>query len=123
VNADDADRPDLLRLWLEFDVSDHEPEPLPPGQFRLDGGDPVWRTFNQGVGVTGYDETDCLQLIADTYQLPVPPITVRIADVTIAMLEERSKPAASAVRLHSVMVWRGVWYPSPNVGRDPVPLR
>ena len=83
----------------------------------------VWRFFAGGVGVTGYDEADCLQLIADTYQLPVPPITVRVPDVTIAMLEERSRPAASAVMAFAVMVWRGVWYPSPNVGRGPVPLR
>jgi hypothetical protein len=122
VNRDDPDRPDLRRLGLEFDVSDHEPEPLPPGHIQLDGGDLVWRAFGRGVGVTGYDEADCLQLVTDAYQLPVPPITVRIADVTIGTLEERSRPAAAAVRLLSVMVWRGVWYPSPNLGRGPIPL-
>jgi hypothetical protein len=122
VNSDDRDRPDLLRLWLEFDVSDHEPEPLPADRIQLDGGDVVWRAFGRGVGVTGYDEADCLQLVTEAYRLPVPLITVCIADVTIAMLEERSLPAAAAVRIQSVMVWRGVWYPSPNMRRGPIPL-
>lgn len=122
MSSEDPDRPDLLRLWLEFDVGDHEPEPLPLGQIRLDDGDLVWRFFSGGVGVTGYDEADCLQLIADAYQLPVPPITVRVPNVRIAILEARPQPAASAVRARSVMVWRGVWYPSPNGDRVPARL-
>ena len=119
VTFDEQDRPDLLRLWLEFDVTGHAPK-VEPGDITLDGGDAVWRTFGQGVGVTGYHEADCLQLITDRCQLPLPPITVRIADVTWALLEQRSTIAASAVAQRSVMVWRGVWYPAPNLDRGPV---
>jgi hypothetical protein len=54
------------------------------------------------------------------FQLPLPPIKVRIADVTPALLEQRSTIAASVVDQRSVMFWRGVWYPSPNVERGPV---
>jgi hypothetical protein len=119
VTFDEADRPDLLRLWLEFDVTGHGPE-VEPGRITLDGGDLVWRAFSQGVGVTGYDEADCLQLITDMFQLPLPPITVRIADVTPALLEQRATTADSTVAQRSVMVWRGVWYPATNLGRGPV---
>ena len=119
LTDDEQDRPDLLRLWLEFDVTGHAPK-VEPGHITLDGGDLVWRAFGQGVGVTGYDEADCLQLIRDKFKLTLRPITVRVADVTWALLERRSTIAASAVALRSVMVWRGVWYPSPNLNRGPV---
>jgi hypothetical protein len=49
VNRDDRDRPDLLRLWLEFGVSDHEPEPLPPDQIQLDGGATLCGVHSAGV--------------------------------------------------------------------------
>jgi hypothetical protein len=106
-------------MWLEFDVAEHAPK-VEPDRITLDGGGLVWRAFGQGVAVTGYDEADCLQLIRDNFQLTLPPITVRVADVTWALLEQRSTIAASAVALRSVMVWRGVWYPSPNLDRGPV---
>lgn len=118
VAFDERDRPDLLRLWLEFDVTGHAPK-VEEGRLTLDGGDLVWRAFGQGVGVTGYNEADCLQLITDLFDLPLPRITVRIADVSMALLDQRSTVAASVVDQRSVMVWRGVWYPSPNLGRGP----
>ena len=57
MTSDEQDRPDLLRLWLEFDVARHAPK-VEAGQITVDGGDLVWRTFSQGAGVTGYDDAD-----------------------------------------------------------------
>jgi hypothetical protein len=120
VSSLEGERPDLLRLWLEFDVAEHAPESAPPGVIQLDGGNEIWRAFGGGVGVTGYDEADCLALVAESYGLSLPPVTYRIVDVTPALLRERSKPAANEIVQRAVMVWRGVWYLRSNLGRGPV---
>jgi hypothetical protein len=50
---DDSAAPDLVRYWFEFDLSQHLPEPVPPGKVRLDGEPPMYRLLARGTGVTG----------------------------------------------------------------------
>jgi hypothetical protein len=98
----EPDAPDLLRYWFEFDLTGHYPPPSPPGEIRLDGDTPTYRLLWRGVGVTGYDEHDCLRLVGEVLGEPLPPVlrTVRdpVIDERIAI--EVGNPA-----------WRGVWFP------------
>jgi hypothetical protein len=107
----ETERSDLLRLWVEFDLAGHEPE---PGQRMLDGGDALWRALSQGVGVTGYDEADCLALVESWARNPLPPVKIMTRNPNPDALPMSSGGA--------VMVWRGVWFPSGNMGRGPVIL-
>ncbi|WP_186315613.1 hypothetical protein [Catellatospora sichuanensis] len=45
--------PDLVRYWFVFDLADHGPPPLEPGEVRLDGGTRLYRILERGAGVTG----------------------------------------------------------------------
>lgn len=110
----DADEPDLVRYWFTFDVSGLGPAPGPPGTVTLDGGTLAFRLCGMGVGVTGYDEADCLGLIEELLDgEPVPPVRSRIRNVDVDSLELRSQVGVPA--------WRGVWYPALNLGGPDVP--
>ena len=102
---DDANEPGLVRYWFDFDVSDYESPPAPPGTIRLDGGHPTHHFLGQGVGVTGYDRDDCLALLRRLLDGDLPPITreVRQPVVTDQQARQGGNP-----------VWRGVWSPPLN---------
>lgn len=108
----EPERPDLLRLWLDFDLTGHQPEPAASGNVRLDGGDPLWRALSRGVGVSGYDEADCLALVETWASNPLPPVKTLTRDP-----DPDDLPAAAG---GAVMVWRGVWFPSGNLEAGPV---
>jgi hypothetical protein len=95
----------LVRYWFEFDVSDHLPLPAPPGKFHLDYDTATHRLLHRGVGVTGYDEDDCLALVQRTIDDELPPLlrVVRQPIVTDAQATEGGNAA-----------WRGIWYPPVN---------
>ncbi len=104
----DADEPDKVRYWFTFDVSGLGPEPGPPGTVTLDGGTLAGWLCGMGVGVTGYDEADCLGLIEDLLDgKPVPPVLSRVRNVDVGSLELPARVGVST--------WRGVWYPALNL--------
>lgn len=98
----EPDAPGLLRFWFEFDLTGHEPPPTPPDRIGLDGDTPTYRMLSRGVGVTGYDEHDCLRLVTDILGEPLPPVlrTVREPVIDDHIATEVGNPA-----------WRGVWFP------------
>lgn len=106
VADDDAD---LVRYWFEFDLTGLEPPPPQPGKFflhRYDG--PVYSLCSQGVGVTGFDEDDCLQLVARVLAPDaLPPLRSSIRDVNVSDLDLEPQWVGPPV----VPVWRGVWFP------------
>jgi hypothetical protein len=69
-----------------------------------------------GVGVTGYDEADCLGLIEEHLDgEPVPPVSSRVRNVDIESLELPARVGVPA--------WRGIWYPALNIGEPVVGSR
>ncbi|MGW4364448.1 hypothetical protein ACWEKT_02290 [Nocardia takedensis] len=73
------------------------------------------------AGVTGYDEQDCLAMVADllTDGAELPPVRRITPDIVV---DER---LPVNIRALGVPVWRGVWYPPVNLGTGPnlVPRR
>ena len=94
-----ARMPMLRRVWIEFD-----PDP----------GSVLW-WISPYAGVTGFDERDCLAMVAELLpggaELPLPRnITV---DISLA-----DGPSVNPLAL-GVPVWRGVWYPAVNLETGP----
>lgn len=112
-NADDGimgrvqqERGDLMRCWIEFDLVGQEPA-RPPHGVSLDGGTRAYLLLGRGVGVTGYDEADCLALVAAKLEgEPLPPVISLITDVDVDSL---------GLEHAGVPVWRGVWFPCLNL--------
>jgi hypothetical protein len=95
----------LRRFWFEFEVS--PPDVVPRS---LDGPD-HWKSIQRlrnGVGVTGYDEADCLGLIQANVmgRDELPPIRRVVPDVDVSTLDE-----GHVLGNLGVPVWRGIWYP------------
>ncbi|GIG00441.1 hypothetical protein [Catellatospora citrea] len=102
----EIDNPDLVRYWFVFDLADHRPPPLEPGEVRVDGGTRLYRILERGAGVTGYDEQDCLRLLEDAAGEPLPPLelpALRNPPIDPNWHGPLGNPA-----------WRGVWYPVVN---------
>ena len=107
---DSAELPDLVRYWFEFDLTDLEP-PRPAGRIIHCGGTYAFRLLGNGVGVTGYDEADCLAIIDDAIaEEPLPPVIRADADVDVSSLPIDPK-------FVGVPAWRGVWFPPLNRAR------
>ncbi|WP_155370886.1 hypothetical protein [Catellatospora vulcania] len=102
----EIDNPDLTRYWFVFDLTDHRPPPLGPGEVRLDGGTRLYRILERGAGVTGYDEQDCLRLLEDCAGEPLPPLRRALRNPPIA--PNWRGPLGNPA-------WRGVWYPVANM--------
>lgn len=104
----DEDRPDLVRYWFEFELLGQEPESS--HGVTLDGGTLAYRLLGRGVGVTGYDQADCLALVQRFLgDDPLPPVVRSIQDVNVSDL-------GLDPRFLGVAAWRGVWYPASNRG-------
>jgi hypothetical protein len=73
----------------------------------VDGGTATYRLLGRGAGVTGYDQEDCLHLLAHEVDGPLPRVMEALRDpvVTDLLAEEVGNPA-----------WRGVWFPRLNMG-------
>jgi hypothetical protein len=100
----EIDAPGLVQYWLEFDVAGERPSPM-PGTITLDGGSLAYRVLGRGIGVTGYDEGDCLTLVRGLIpDLPAVTRSVQQPKVDDAMAREVGNPA-----------WRGVWFPRLNL--------
>jgi hypothetical protein len=106
VPAMETEEPGLVRYWFEFDLAEHQPPLLDSGQVRLDGGDSAYRLLGRGVGVTGYDEEDCLRQLAAALGDALPPTASveRNPVVNGAFAVATGNPA-----------WRGVWFPPLNL--------
>jgi hypothetical protein len=52
----------LRRYWFEFDLPPERPNGREPGR-TIDDRPAAY--LRNGVGITGYDEDDCLQLLRD----------------------------------------------------------
>ncbi|MFI9407348.1 hypothetical protein [Nocardia sp. NPDC052316] len=91
--------PVLRRFWIEFDC-DH-------------GSDLWW--ISPYAGVTGFDEQDCLAMVADLLadDEELPPVRRITVDVSLAE-QLPVNPLALGVP-----VWRGVWYPPVNLSTGP----
>ena len=108
----DVDEPGLVRYWFAFDVAALAPEKT-PGTIVLDGGTPAYRLCGRGVGVTGYDEADCLAITAAVVSPePLPPIMSATREIDVSSLDLDPQYVG-------VTAWRGVWYPALN-RRGPV---
>ena len=101
----EIDEPDLVRYWFQFDLTGHEPE-REPGHVSLDGGTVAYRLLARGVGVTGYDEADCLRLVRDELGGELPPV---VRSERNPAIEERLAREVGNV------AWRGVWFPRLNM--------
>lgn len=105
----EVDEPGLLRFWFEFELTEHAPV-LNRGHVLLDGGTETYRLLGRGAGVTGYDEQDCLAVLAREVGHPLPTLTrvVRQPDLT--------RPPAAAIDPQWIgnPTWRGVWFPPLN---------
>jgi hypothetical protein len=98
----------LRRYWFDFDLPAREVRP--DGRVTLDHR-PV-EYLRNGIGVTGYDEEDCLRLIEEQVMRgePVPPVRSVVADVDVRAIPEFFQKHAQI----GVPVWRGVWAPPFN---------
>ncbi len=69
----------------------------------------------QGVGVTGFDERDCLAMVADLLpdDTALPPVRRITVDISLAEKLPVHPPTLG------VPVWRGVWYPPMNLRTGP----
>jgi len=81
------DGEELVRCWVEFDLTGQTSPPAEPGLIALDGDTVSYRLLSRGIGVTGYDQADCLaliqQLIGDE---PLPPVLRIATDVDVDAL-------------------------------------
>jgi hypothetical protein len=102
------DDEELVRCWVEFDLTGHGPTTAEPGLVSIDGGTLTYRLLHRGIGVTGYDQADCLaliqQLIGDE---PLPPLLRIDTDVDVDALGVADEAG--------VPVWRGIWFPRHNI--------
>lgn len=105
----DIEEPGLIRYWFEFDLTNHGPE-SEPGSVSLDGGTAAYRLLGRGAGVTGYDEADCLRVLADALGDALP---------ALARSERNPKIDDRLSRQIGNVAWRGVWFPPLNI-RGPV---
>jgi hypothetical protein len=104
----DDDEADLIRYWFTFDLVALAPPRPKPGTISLNSGTIAYRVCHQGVGVTGYNEADCLALVGELIApdaLPVLLSATRSIDVSSLDIEPP---------LVGVTAWRGVWYPAVN---------
>ncbi|MET7770533.1 hypothetical protein [Nocardia sp. NPDC005366] len=86
----------VRRFWIEFDLSEYDPYNRPA-------------MLVPGVGVTGFDERDCLTMVADLHGGALPPVLRITPDISLA---DWRGPIG-------VPVWRGVWYPPSNLRTGP----
>ncbi|MFQ6331646.1 hypothetical protein ACLMAL_36760 [Nocardia sp. CWNU-33] len=93
--------PTVRRFWIEFDLGS--------GRF-------FWPRLSQGVGVTGFDERDCLSMVADLLpdDTELPPMRHITVDVSLAEELPVNPPTLG------VPVWRGIWYPPSNLWTGPM---
>jgi hypothetical protein len=92
---------------VEFDLERNVPETSSSG-INLDGGSRRYRILGRGIGVTGYDEADCLALIRELLDGDdLPPILRLDRDVNVDALTIANEAG--------VPVWRGVWFPRLNL--------
>lgn len=97
----------LKRFWFEFDVPPLEPYKGPG--VSLDGPD-AWSgrgRLRRGVGVTGTDAVDCLEIIQSKMfnDSALPPVRRMIENVDVSSLGE------DVLVNMEVPIWRGIWFP------------
>ena len=96
-----------MRCWVLFDLDSEAPQP-PTSGISVDGGTRRYRILSRGIGVTGYDEADCIALIRDLLDgEDLPPILRVERDVNVDALDIAGEAG--------VAVWRGVWFPRLNL--------
>jgi hypothetical protein len=106
VRVNEAEARGLVRYWFEFGLDGLRPEPR--NGISVDDGSLAYRFCSGGIGVSGYDEGDCLELVrAQIPDEPLPPVlrSVRNADVAALRLD---------MRFVAITAWRGIWYPPIN---------
>ena len=99
----------LRRYWFEFDL----PPQLPTRAGHVTIDDRPIAYMRNGIGVTGFDEDDCLQLIRDqvTRGDELPPVKCVTPDVDVRDIPEWFHTHAQI----GVPAWRGVWAPPFNL--------
>lgn len=100
-----SDAAGLVRYWFEFQFDDYSA--LPGAGITLDGESGARRLLGRGAGVTGYDEADCLRMLADVLGEELPPVLVSARNPTID---------ADLATTSGNVSWRGIWFPPLNLG-------
>lgn len=78
----------------------------------MGGGTVQHRWLSFGAGVTGYDEMDALTLLRELVGADLPPRTRTAMDVDA----DRSALGIPDELTVGNPSWRGVWFPSDNLG-------
>ncbi len=104
-SREDNESPDLVRYWFEFELTGYTRPVSAAGTVSLDGEPPALRLLGRGVGVTGYSEIDCLELLQAHLDEALPTVSKRIRNVDVSALgiDRAGNPS-----------WRGVWFPNFN---------
>jgi hypothetical protein len=105
----------LHRYWFTFTLQSEDD--LPPTSRRghtLYGGSPLRRVLGSGVGVTGFSEEDCLEMIQEL--LPddsLPPVATVEIDVDVSNVNDSHWRHG----MIAVPSERGIWFPPFNLSR------
>ena len=102
----------LRRYWFEFDLPPDPPRPA--DGMTVDDRPIVY--MRHGIGVTGFDERDCLELIREqvAHGDELPPVKRVTPDVDVREIPQWFHTHAQI----GVPAWRGVWAPPFNLWRS-----
>jgi hypothetical protein len=93
----------MRRFWIEFEAG-----MLPfEDQGAHNETGVLARSGRRGIGVTGEDERDCLEIVqAKVFDgLALPPVSRVVPDVDISTLGEQ------VLSNMEPPIWRGIWFP------------
>jgi hypothetical protein len=98
--------PGLKRYWLEFDLPRSEAATVPETAVST-GGRSSWALVTKGVGVTGADIDECLDIVQQRiFGGAMPTVLKVVEDIDVSTLDEQ-------VVLPNIEppIWRGIWFP------------
>jgi hypothetical protein len=95
----------MRRFWFEFEAGTWAQ--LEAGERPTNGLGPASASGGEGVGVTGRDERECLEIVrAKIFDGRVLPTVDRVVpDVDVSTLGDY------VLRNMEPPIWRGIWFP------------
>jgi hypothetical protein len=106
--------PGLKRYWLEFDLPRSEGVTGPETAVGT-GEQSPWALVRTGVGVTGDDIDECLDIVQKRiFGGSLPTVLKVVEDIDVSTLDEQ-------LVLPNIEppIWRGIWFP-PGFGDSPM---